>query len=179
MQRAGLGPPLVINSHPMKQPICEILQILSRDARVSPESIATQTGKTPAEVKAAIARYEEEGVIKRYATVIDWEKAGVEEVTAFIDVRVVPARDVGFDGIAARIARFPQVQSVWLVSGGSDLRVVVQATNLKELANFVAEKLATIDGVTGTVTHFLLRRYKEDHAFYLEEAGDERLVVAP
>jgi DNA-binding Lrp family transcriptional regulator len=163
----------------MKQLPCEILQILARDARSSPEAIATLTGKGLAEVKAAIARYEEDGIIKRYATVIDWEKAGVEQVTAFIDVRVVPARDVGFDAIAGRIARFPQVQSVWLVSGGSDLRVVVQATNLKELANFVAEKLATIDGVNGTVTHFLLRRYKEDHAFYLEEASDERLVIAP
>jgi DNA-binding Lrp family transcriptional regulator len=163
----------------MKQLPCEILQVLARDARTTPESIATLTGKSVANVKAAIARYEDEGIIKRYATVIDWEKAGVDQVTAFIDVRVVPARDVGFDGIAARISRFPQVQSVWLVSGGSDLRVVVQATNLKELANFVAEKLATIDGVNGTVTHFLLRRYKEDHAFYLEEAGDERLVVAP
>ena len=169
----------MINSLSMKQLPNEILQILSRDARTTPEAISTLTGKDVAEVKATIAKFEEEGIIKRYATVIDWEKAGVEEVTAFIDVRVVPARDIGFDGTAARIARFPQVQSVWLVSGGSDLRVVVQATNLRELANFVAEKLATIEGVTGTVTHFLLRRYKEDHAFYLEEAGDERLVVAP
>jgi len=163
----------------MKQPPCEILQILSRDARTTPEAIANLTGKTVTEVKESIARYEQEGIIKRYATVIDWEKAGVDEVTAFIDVRVVPARDVGFDGIAARIARYPQVQSVWLVSGGSDLRVAVQSTNLRELANFIAEKLATIDGVTGTVTHFLLRRYKEDHVFYLEEAGDDRLVVTP
>lgn len=163
----------------MKNTTFEILQILSRDARSTHEAIATQTGKTVDEVKATIARYEADGVIKRYATVIDWEKAGVEEVTAFIDVRVVPARDVGFDAIAARIARYPQVQSVWLVSGGSDLRVVVQAHNLKELANFVAEKLATIDGVTGTVTHFLLRRYKEDHSFYLEDVEDERLVITP
>jgi DNA-binding Lrp family transcriptional regulator len=162
----------------MKQ-ICEILQVLSRDARSSPESIATLTGKSVPEVKETIARYEREGIIKTYATVIDWEKAGVEQVTAFIDVRVVPARDVGFDGIAARIARYPQVQSVWLVSGGSDLRVQVQSTNLRELANFIAEKLATIDGVNGTVTHFLLRRYKEDHVFFLDETSDERLVVAP
>ncbi|MBU6454795.1 MAG: Lrp/AsnC family transcriptional regulator [Cyanobacteria bacterium REEB67] len=163
----------------MKPLTCEILQILSRDARSTPETIAVQTGKSVQEVRASIEKYERDGVIKRYATVIDWEKAGVEEVTAFIDVRVVPARDVGFDGLAARIARYPEVQSVWLVSGGSDLRVAVQSTNLKELANFIAEKLATIDGVNGTVTHFILRRYKEDHTLYLDEGVDERLVVTP
>ena len=158
---------------------CEILTILSRDGRASAEDIAKQTGRPESEVKETIEQYEHDGVIKRYNAVIDWEKAGIDKVTAFIDVRVVPARDVGFDAIAGSIARFPEVRSVWLVSGGSDLRVVVEATNLRQLANFVAEKLSTINGVTGTVTHFQLRRYKEDDVLYLEAEGNERLVITP
>jgi len=158
---------------------CEILTILARDGRTSHETIAKLTGRSLDDVKSTIAAYELDGVIKRYNAVIDWEKAGFDKVTAFIDVRVVPARDVGFDAIAGRIARFPEVKSVWLVSGGSDLRVIVESVNLKELANFVAEKLATIHGVTGTVTHFLLRKYKEDEVLYLEADSNERLVIAP
>jgi DNA-binding Lrp family transcriptional regulator len=158
---------------------CEVLNILARDGRASAEAIAKQTGRPEGEVRSLITQYENEGVIRRYNAVIDWEKAGFDKVTAFIDVRVVPARDVGFDAIAGRIARFPEVRSVWLVSGGSDLRVVVEATNLRQLANFVAEKLSTINGVTGTVTHFQLRRYKEDDVLYLEAEGSERLVISP
>lgn len=157
----------------------DILSILARDARTSAESIARQTGLSTEAVAATIGELEKEGVIKRYTTSIDWEKAGEDKVTAFIDVRVIPARDVGFDALALRIARYAQVKSVWLVSGGSDLRIVVEAGNLRELANFVAEKLSTIDGVTGTDTHFVLRRYKEDNVLYMEGEGDERLAVAP
>lgn len=158
---------------------CEVLGILACDGRASAQSIAKQTGRTEEEVTALIAQYESEGVIKCYHAVIDWEKAGYDKVTAFIDVKVVPARDVGFDAIAGRIARFPEVRSVWLVSGGSDLRVVVESTNLRQLANFVAEKLSAINGVTGTVTHFQLRRYKEDEVLYLEAEANERLVISP
>ncbi len=118
----------------------EILTILARDARTPYETIAKMTGRSVEEVEKAVRSYEQSGVIKTYYTVIDWEKVGSEKVVAFIDVKVTPARDVGFDAIACRIARFAQVQSVWLVSGGSDLRVVVEAPNLRELASFVAEK---------------------------------------
>ena len=158
---------------------CPILTILARDGKATAEYIANQTGREVEAVKALITKYENDGVIKRYHAVIDWEKAGYDKVTAFIDVKVVPARDVGFDAIAGRIARFSEVRSVWLVSGGSDLRVVVESTNLRQLANFVAEKLSTINGVTGTVTHFQLRRYKEDEVLYLEAEGNERLVITP
>ena len=157
----------------------EILTILARDARTPFETIAKMTGRSVEEVEKAVRNYEQTGVIKTYYTVIDWEKVGSERVVAFIDVKVTPARDVGFDAIACRIARFAQVQSVWLVSGGSDLRVVVEAQNLRELASFVAEKLATIDGVTGTTSHFLLKRYKEDGALFFESEQDQRLVVSP
>ncbi|HEY9774889.1 MAG TPA: Lrp/AsnC family transcriptional regulator [Planktothrix sp.] len=157
----------------------EILTILARDARTAPEAIASMVGRPVADVKAAIAEYERTGVIKRYKTILDWEKTSPDKVVAFIDVKVTPARDVGFDAIASRIARFPEVQSVWLVSGGNDLRVMIEAANLRDLGSFVAERLATINGITGTTTHFILRRYKEDHVMFIETEEDQRLVVSP
>jgi DNA-binding Lrp family transcriptional regulator len=157
----------------------EILTILARDARTPPEKIAALTGRDPDDVRTAIADYERRGVIKHYKTIIDWEKAGVERVFAFIDVKVLPARDVGFDAVAERIYRFHEVHSLWLVSGGSDLRVVVEGRDMRELGRFVAEKLSTIEGVTGTDTHFLLRRYKEDQDLFVDTEEDMRLVVTP
>jgi DNA-binding Lrp family transcriptional regulator len=157
----------------------EILTILSADARTSVEKIATLTGRSVEEVKAAIATFERNGIIKRYKTIIDWEKAGVDRVHAFIDVKVQPARDVGFDAVAERIYRFPEVRSLWLVSGGNDLRVAVHAQDLQEMGRFVAEKLATIDGVMGTATHFVLKKYKEDESNFVDLEDDERLVVTP
>jgi DNA-binding Lrp family transcriptional regulator len=157
----------------------EILTILARDARTTPETIATLTGRAVEEVRAAIADYERRGIIKHYKTVIDWDQAGVERVFAFIDVQVVPAREVGFDGVADRLSRYPEVHSVWLISGGNDLRIVVEAADVREVGRFVAEKLSTIEGITGTNTHFLLRRYKEDQVIFTEAEDDRRLVVAP
>ncbi len=122
---------------------------------------------------------EQPDVIKRYKTVLDWEKAGIEKVVAFIDVKVTPARDVGFDAVASRISKFSEVQSVWLVSGGSDLRIMVEAISLRELGHFVSQKLSTINGVTGTTTNFILRRYKEDQVFFIDAEEDQRLVVSP
>ncbi|HEY9758356.1 MAG TPA: Lrp/AsnC family transcriptional regulator [Oculatellaceae cyanobacterium] len=161
-----------------KQPD-EILAILAADARTTPEKIAAMTGRPVDEIEKAIKAFEKSGVIKRYKTIIDWEKVGVERVYAFIDVKVQPARDVGFDAVAERIYRFPEVQSLWLISGGNDLRVVVQEANLRELGRFVAEKLATIDGVMGTATHFVMKKYKEDESIFVEQTDDERLVVTP
>jgi DNA-binding Lrp family transcriptional regulator len=157
----------------------EILTILARDARTSPETIATLTGRGVPEVRAAIADYERGGIIKHYKTIVDWEKAGVERVFAFIDVKVLPAREVGFDAVAERLYRYPEVHSVWLVSGGSDLRIVVEGQNIREIGRFVAEKLSILEGVTATDTHFLLRRYKEDQDLFVETEGDQRLVVSP
>jgi len=157
----------------------EILLILARDARTSPETIATLTGRDAGEVRRAIAGYERAGVIKHYKTIVDWEKAGVEKVLAFIDVKVLPAREVGFDAVAERIYRYPEVHSVWLVSGGSDLRVVVEGENMRAVGRFVAEKLSALEGVTATDTHFLLRRYKEDQDLFVETEEDQRLVVTP
>lgn len=171
---------MVLNCQPMplEEPD-EILTILARDARTSPEKIAKMVGRTLADVQEAIAGYESAGVIKHYKTIIDWEKTGVEKVIAFIDVKVHPAREVGFDKVAERIYRYPEVQSLWLVSGGYDLRVVVEGANIRAVGRFVAEKLAPIEGVMATETHFLLRKYKEDQVVFVDNEEDTRLVVTP
>lgn len=157
----------------------EILQILEEDSRLSVEEIASMTGKTADEVRSIIAEYEQKGVIRSYKTVIDWEKLGDEPVIAFIDVKVSPERGVGFDDIAERIYRFPEVRAVYLVSGQHDLRVQVTGKTMKEVAFFVAEKLATIDRVQSTDTHFLLKKYKEDGVIFEVPEGDRRLAVTP
>jgi len=157
----------------------DVLRILERDSRVSPDRIATMTGRTEAEVRQIIENAEKTGVIRRYKTVIDWEKAGRERVFAFIDVKVTPARGVGFDDVAERIYRFPEVHSVYLVSGEWDLRVVVEGDTMKQVAFFVAEKLSTIDRVQSTSSHFLLRKYKEDTDIFEEPHEDHRLAVSP
>lgn len=157
----------------------DILRILEENARLSAEDVASMTGKSVDEVKAAIDDFEQRGIIRGYKTVVDWEKAGMERVFAFIDVKVSPERGVGFDDIAERIFRFPEVHSLYLVSGTHDLRVVVGGTNMKQVAFFVAEKLATIDRVQSTSTHFLLKKYKEDGVTFAAAEPDRRLAITP
>ena len=157
----------------------EILRILEEDARLNPDEIAAMTGKTPEEVRVVIQDCEQKGIIRRYKTVIDWEQFDDEPVIAFIDVKVSPERGVGFDDVAERIYRFPEVRSVYLVSGVHDLRVQVSGKSMKEVAFFVAEKLATIDRVMETITHFLLKKYKEDGVIFEAPEGDRRLAVTP
>ena len=158
----------------------KILRALEQDARRSAAQIATLVGLPEADVAETIASCERAGIIRGYKTVITWDRVAAERVVAFIDVSVSPQRDVGFDQVAARIYRYPEVRSVHLVSGGSDLRVVVEGPSLHDVAAFVAEKLAPIDHVTATNTHFLLKTYKEDGEVLVEEhADDDRLAVAP
>jgi len=157
----------------------EVLRILEQDARLSADDIAAMTGMSPETVRAIIEKCETEGIIRRYKTVVDWEKLGEERVYAFIDVKVSPERGVGFDDVAERIYRFPEVHSVYLVSGTHDLRVVVGGSTMKEVAFFVAEKLATIDRVQSTSTHFLLKKYKEDGDIFEPPQENHRLAVTP
>ena len=158
----------------------KILAALAKDARLDAARLAAMIGVDAGEVAAAVAKAERDGVIRRYKTVVDWERAGAETVVAFIDVGVSPQREVGFDQVAARIARYPEVRSVHLVSGGSDLRVLVEGESIRAIAAFVSEKLSPIDHVTGTNTHFLLKTYKEDGEVLAEDAPqDGRLAVAP
>ncbi len=157
----------------------DILHILARDARATAGQIGAMTGRTEAEVKEAIAAFEAEGVIRNYKTRVDWEKAGEPRVFAFIDVDATPERGAGYDHIAERIYRYPEVHSVYLVSGTQDLRVVVEGRTMQEVANFVAEKLATVEGVRGTSTHFLLKKYKDDGDLFVDAEPDRRLAVTP
>ena len=157
----------------------EILRILERDARTTPEKIAVMIGKTPGEVSREIGELEECGTIRRYKTIIDWEKAGTERVFAFIDVRVAPSRGVGFDDVARRIYNHKEVHSVYLVSGDYDLRVIVEGKTMHEVAFFVAEQLATLEGVLSTRTNFLLKKYKENGDVFAEPDEDDRLAVTP
>jgi DNA-binding Lrp family transcriptional regulator len=157
----------------------QILKILERDARTSPSDIAVMLGKTEDEVRESIKKMEANGIIRRYKTVIDWDKAGREQVFAFIDVRVTPSRGVGFDDVAKRIYNFPEVHSVYLVSGDYDLRVVVGGKTMHEVAFFVAEKLATLENVLSTRTSFLLKKYKDDGDVFVETETDNRLAVTP
>jgi DNA-binding Lrp family transcriptional regulator len=157
----------------------EILKVLERNARATPAQIAALTGFKEEEIARQIEVWEGAGIIRRYKTVVDWDKYGAERVFAFIDVRVSPSRGVGFDDVAERIYRYPEVHSVYLVSGAQDLRCVVEGRNIKEIADFVAQKLSTIDRVNSCATHFLLKKYKDDGDVFAETEADHRLMVAP
>jgi DNA-binding Lrp family transcriptional regulator len=161
----------------------QILELLERDAQLSHDTIATMTGLPVAEVSEAIATWEASGAIRRYRAVIDWdavdEDPTSETVTAFIDVSLAPARGVGFDDVATRIARFDEVRSVYLVSGSHDLRCTVIARTIRAVSDFVAQKLSTIDRVQSTATHFVLKTYKRDGDVFAEPEPDHRLPVTP
>jgi len=140
----------------------EVLKILENDARLSPEQIASMTGSTAENVECIIKQAEQEGTILRYKALIDWDKAGNDHVFALIEVRITPQREVGFNSIAERIYKFDEARSVYLMSGTFDLLVLVAGRTLRDISDFVTGKLAPIEGVTGTASHFLLKRYKED-----------------
>jgi DNA-binding Lrp family transcriptional regulator len=154
----------------------EIFQILEKDARATPRQISAMTGIPEAEVEQIIKKAEQERIILKYKTMINWDKLGNEQVWALIEVKVQPQRDVGFDAVAERVYRFPEARSVYLVSGAYDLAVLVVGKTMQEIATFVAQKLAPLESVQGTVTHFLLKRYKEDGEI-LE--GEERVRRLP
>ena len=157
----------------------ELLELLQEDCRVPLEKLAVMTGQPIDKVAQAIDEMEEDGVILRYRPVINWDKMQGNRVEAMIEVRVTPQRDMGFDAIASRIYRFDEVKSVYLMSGGYDLLVLVEASTLKELALFVSEKLSPLDTVTGTATSFVLKRYKQDGVVFENRSPDGRLVISP
>jgi DNA-binding Lrp family transcriptional regulator len=148
----------------------DILKILENDARASVSQVATMTGRPEAEVTKVIEQAEKDHVILKYKTIINWEKAGTEQVWALIEVRVAPQKDVGFDAIAERIQNFPQARSVYLISGTYDLYVLAVGKTNHEIADFVSQQLSHIEGVQETVTQFVLKRYKEDGG--LMEGGE-------
>ena len=140
----------------------DILKILENDARTTTKQIAVMTGTPGPEVAKLVKQAEEDRTILKYKTIINWDKVANEHVWALIEVNVTPQRDVGFDAIAERIYRFPEARTVYLVSGTYDLLVLVTGNTMHEVADFVSQKLAPIEGVQGTVSHFVLKRYKED-----------------
>jgi len=155
----------------------EILKILEGDARTTTKQIATMTGTSADEVAKLIKKAEAERTILKYKTMINWDKVGDERIWALIEVKITPQREVGFDSIAERIYRFPQAHTVYLVSGTYDLAVLVIGKSMHEIADFVTQKLAPIEGVQGTATHFLLKRYKEDGEILEGGEGTKRQPV--
>jgi DNA-binding Lrp family transcriptional regulator len=157
----------------------ELLELLEKDHTLTSDQLATMLGRPSAEIEALIQRLEEENIIVKYQTIINWEKAGVDSVSAVIDVKITPQREFGFDSIAERIYRFPEVRGLYLMSGAFDLMVMIEGKTLKEVADFVSTKLSTIEGVISTTTHFLLKKYKDAGVIIEDEEQDRRLAVAP
>lgn len=157
----------------------QILEILSEDCRTPLEQIVTMTGQSLVEVAQHIEELERDQIILRYRPIINWDKAERQRVEAMIEVRVTPQRDFGFDAVAKRIYRFSEVKSLYLMSGNYDLLILVEAPTLKELAQFVSERLSPLETVTGTATSFVLKRYKQDGVVFEDSGEDNRLAVSP
>ena len=154
----------------------EILQLLQDNARISIEDIAAMTKKSTDQVKQIIRKLEDDGIIVKYAAIVNPDKvlATRDRVRAVIEIQVTPEREHGFDAIAERIYRFPEVKSLNLMSGGYDLQVIIEGDSLQDVAFFVARKLSTINGVKSTKTHFVLKTYKENDVIYVDEKRDRR-----
>jgi len=157
----------------------KILELLKEDARRDAALIATLLGESEAAVKQAIAEMENDHIILKYATIVNWSKVDQEKVTALIEVQITPERGRGFDAIAERIYLFPEVKSVYLMSGGYDLLVEIEGQSLREVASFVSSRLSTIESVLNTKTHFILKKYKQDGIIFEEHEGDHRMLISP
>ena len=152
----------------------EILKLLEKDARLTPEQLSIMFDCDKKEIEDTIAEFEKNGTILGYNTVVDWEKTDVESVTAMIEVKLTPQRDRGFDRVAEKIYNYPEVKSVYLMSGAYDLSVLIEGKTMKDVALFVSQKLATIDAVISTATHFVLHKYKDKGMLYEANDIDER-----
>ncbi len=157
----------------------DILDILEHDARRPASEIASMLHRSEYEVQQQIQQLEKDKIILNYNTLINWEKLGENTVTSIIEVNLTPQREVGFDAIAERIYRFDEVRTVYLMSGSFDLLVIIEGKSLQDVAHFVATRLSTIDGVTATRSHFMLKPYKKDGTIIDDEERDHRLVMTP
>ena len=156
-----------------------LLKMLKENARETDAALAKQLGTTEADVKARIAAYEKDGMIRGFHALINPNRDDGSSVRAVIELRMRPEREDGFDRLAARISRFPQVEALYLMSGGFDLLLFVKGSNLKDVAGFVSASLATLDGVISTETHFMLKTYKDQDVLMESEPHDDRLQVCP
>ena len=157
----------------------QIFEILEQNANATPEQIATMVGIPVGQVEKVIKQAEKDGTIVKYKTIINWAQLGKEEIWALIEVKIAPQRDVGFDVIAERIYQFPQVFSAYLVSGAYDLAVLVKGESMREISSFVTERLSPLESVQNTVTHFLLKRYKENGEIFRHSLDNKRLPITP
>ena len=149
------------------------------DSRVDVHELAVRLGAADEEVLSSMKEMEEEGIICGYHTMIDWEKTSMESVTALIEVRCTLQRGQGFDRIAERIYMYPEVKSVYLISGGYDLLVTLEGKSIKEVSSFVSDKLSTLENVLSTATHFILKKYKDHGTIMAKKSADERQVITP
>ena len=157
----------------------KILSVIEKNSRIAINELAVILDMDELAVANEVKAMEEEGIICGYHTLIDWEKTSIEKVSALIEVRVTPQRGQGFDTIAERIYKYPEVNSVYLISGGFDLLVTLEGKSLKEVANFVTDKLSTLDTVLSTATHFILKKYKDHGTVIAKKYVDERLKMTP
>ncbi|MGN0484678.1 MAG: Lrp/AsnC family transcriptional regulator [Lachnospiraceae bacterium] len=157
----------------------KILTFIEKNSRVDLAELAVMLGVDEAAVVKELEEMEQEHVICGYHTLIDWEKTGIEKVTAMIEVRVTPQRDQGFDKVAERIYNYPEVNSVYLISGSFDLMVTLEGKTLREVSQFVTQKLSTLDAVLSTKTNFILKKYKDHGTIMAEPRKDERMLVTP
>ena len=144
----------------------KLLRLLEEDCTLTPEQLASMADMKVEDVKAAVKRYEEEKIVLGYKAIVDWDRTEREAVTALTEVKVTPQRGEGFDRVAERIYQYDEVESVYLMSGAYDLTVIISGRTLKEVAQFVGERLSTLEDVTGTATHFILHKYKEKHLIF-------------
>ena len=157
----------------------QILAIIEKNSRISVKELAVILGAEEIDVANELKALEEEGIICGYHTMIDWEKTDIEKVTALIEVRITPQRGQGFDKLAARIYKYPEVNSVYLISGGYDLLVSLEGKSLKQVSSFVSDKLSTLDGVLSTATHFVLKKYKDHGTILGKKYEDTREMITP
>ncbi len=157
----------------------KILSIIEKNSRIELRALAILLGEQETDVINEMEQMEKEGIICGYHTLIDWEKTNVEKVNALIEVRVTPQRGHGFDSIAERIYKYPEVHAVYLISGGYDLLVSLEGKSLKEVSNFVSDKLSTLESVLSTATHFILKKYKDHGTILDRKEVDERIQVTP
>lgn len=157
----------------------QILSIIEKNSRIDMKELAVILGVEEIDVVNEMAAMEAEGVICGYHTMIDWEKTSIEKVTALIEVRVTPQRGQGFDSIAERIYKYPEVNSVYLISGGFDLLITLEGKSLKEVSAFVSDKLSALDAVLSTATHFILKKYKDHGTILAKKYEDEREKITP
>lgn len=156
----------------------KILELLESDGNLTAEQIGVMVGKPADDVEKAIDEYKKNNVIVAKRTVIDWEKTDKEVVTALIELKAVPQRGTGFDKIAERIYQYPEVKSLYLMAGGYDLMVIIEGKTMQEVSSFVARKLAAMECITGTATHFVLKKYKSDNIIFGEPQKDMREVMS-